>query len=140
MSNRSRLKAWAPPCAVIAGGGDAITSATSSSPTNRGKPGTKRRILANAKGIPLALKPSGPNVHDSRMLEAVVDAVLPIRSCWGPPRNRPSKLHADKTYDHRRCRQALTCRPIQHRLARRGIEGSQQLGGWDVTGGSSSGP
>jgi transposase len=73
------------------------------------------------------LKLSGANVHDSRMLEAVVDAVPPIRSCWGRPRKRPSKLHADKAYDHRRCRQALT-RRIQHRIARRGIESSQRLG------------
>jgi transposase len=62
------------------------------------------------------------------MLEAVVDAVPPIRSCWGPPRKRPSKLHADKAYDHRRCRQALTRRRIQPRIARRGIESSQRLG------------
>ncbi|MBL7405407.1 transposase, partial [Escherichia coli] len=64
----------------------------------------------------------------SRMLEAVVDAVPPIRQCWGRPRKRPSKLHADKAYDHRRCRRALTRRRIQHRIARRGIESSQRLG------------
>ncbi|AWB26105.1 MULTISPECIES: IS5 family transposase [Methylobacterium] len=102
--------------------------ATGPNPTDRGKPGTKRHILTDAKGIPLALKLTGANVHDSRMLEAVVDAVPPIRSCWGPPRKRPLKLHADKAYDHRRCRQALTRRRIQPRIARRGIERSQRLG------------
>ncbi len=102
--------------------------ATGPNPTDRGKPGTKRHIVTDAKGIPLALKLTGANVHDSRMLEAVVDAVPPIRSCWGPPRKRPSKLHADKAYDHRRCRQALTRRRIQPRIARRGIESSQRLG------------
>ena len=80
------------------------------------------------RASPSHLKLSGANVHDSRMLEAVVDAVPPIRSCWGRPRKRPSKLHADKAYDHRRCRQALTRRRIQHRIARRGIESSQRLG------------
>ena len=103
-------------------------AATGPNPTDRGKPGTKRHVLTDAKGIPLALKLTGANVHDSRMLEAVVDAVPPIRSCWGPPRKRPSKLHADKAYDHRRCRQALTRRHIQPRIARRGIESSQRLG------------
>jgi transposase len=97
-------------------------------PTDRGKPGTKRHVLTDAKGIPLALKLTGANVHDSRMLEAVVDAVPPIRQCWGRPRKRPAKLHADKAYDHRRCRRALTRRRIQHRIARRGIESSQRLG------------
>lgn len=103
-------------------------AATGPNPTDRGKPGTKRHVLTDAKGIPLALKLTGANVHDSRMLETVVDAVPPIRSCWGPPRKRPSKLHADKAYDHRRCRQALTRRRIQPRIARRGIESSQRLG------------
>ncbi len=109
--------------------------ATGPNPTDRGKPGTKRHVVTDAKGIPLALKLTGANVHDSRMLEAVVDAVPPIRSCWGPPRKRPLRLHADKAYDHRRCRQALTRRRIQPRIARRGIESSQRL---DVAGGSSS--
>ncbi len=71
---------------------------------------------------------TGANVHDSRMIEEMVDAVPAIRQCWGPPRRRPAKLHADKAYDHRRCRQALTVRHIQHRIARRGIESSQRLG------------
>ncbi|WP_408901638.1 transposase, partial [Paracraurococcus ruber] len=38
------------------------------------------------------------------------------------------KLHADKAYDHRRCRRALTRRGIQPRIARRGIESSARLG------------
>jgi len=62
------------------------------------------------------------------VLEAVVDAVPPIRQCWGRPRQRPAKLHADKAYDHHRCRRALTRRHIQPRIARRGIESSAKLG------------
>ena len=52
----------------------------------------------------------------------------PIRQSWGRPRKRPAKLHADKAYDHRRCRRALTRRRIQPRIARRGIESSAKLG------------
>lgn len=70
-------------------------AATGPNPTDRGKPGTTRHILTDAKSIPLALMLTGANVHDSRMLEAVVDTVPPIRSCWGPPRKRPVKLHAE---------------------------------------------
>ena len=62
------------------------------------------------------------------MLEELVDAVPPIRQSWGRPRKRPSKLHADKAYDHRRCRRALTRRSIQPRIARRGVESSARLG------------
>jgi transposase len=62
------------------------------------------------------------------VLEQVIDAVPPVRQSWGPPRRRPTKLHADKAYDHRRCRRALTRRHIQPRIARRGIESSARLG------------
>jgi hypothetical protein len=37
-------------------------------------------------------------------------------------------LHADKAYDFGRCREALRKRGIKSRVARRGIESSQQLG------------
>jgi len=46
----------------------------------------------------------------------------------GRPRRRPDKLHADKAYDHRRCRTACRRRGIAPRIARRGIETSQRLG------------
>ena len=40
---------------------------------------------------------SGANVHDSRMMLEVVDAIEPIKYRWrGRPRKRPAKLHADK--------------------------------------------
>ncbi|MBB2160663.1 IS5 family transposase [Gluconacetobacter sacchari] len=71
---------------------------------------------------------SGANVHDSRMLEPLLDAIPAIRGKRGRPKHRPAKLHADKGYDYRRCRAACTRRGIRHRIARRGIESSQNLG------------
>lgn len=68
------------------------------------------------------------NVHDSRMLEPVLDAVPPIRQCAGRPRKRPAKLHADKGYDFARCRRACRKRGIAPRIARRGVESSEKLG------------
>ncbi len=65
------------------------------------------------------------------MLEGVVDAVRPIhgpRGRPGRPRERPKKLHADKGYDFRRCRQALRRRGIESRIARRGVDTSERLG------------
>jgi IS5 family transposase len=37
-------------------------------------------------------------------------------------------VHADKAYDHRRCRRYLRRRGIQPRIARRMVESSQRLG------------
>ena len=82
----------------------------------------------DASGVPLALLLSAANVHDSLMLEPVLDAVPPVRQCAGRPRKRPAKLHADKGYDYPRCRRACRRRGIAPRIARRGIESSERLG------------
>ena len=74
---------------------------------------------------------SAANVHDSRLLEATLDAIQPIRQprrSPGRPRWRPDKLHADKGYDYPRCRAACRKRGILPRIARRGMESSERLG------------
>jgi IS5 family transposase len=74
---------------------------------------------------------SAANVHDSQMLEVMLDAIWPIRQPRGGrgrPRRRPAKLHADKGYDYPRCRAACRRRGIVPRIARRGIESSERLG------------
>ena len=79
--------------------------------------------------MPLTALQSGANVHDSVMFEEVVDSVVPIKGVGrGRPRKRPEKLHADKAYDSRKCRQALGKRGIKVRIARKGIESSERLG------------
>ena len=97
-------------------------------PTDRGKPGTKRHVIGDRHGIPLASLLTGANRHDSMMFETLIDAVPLIRQPSGQRRKRPAKLHADKAYDIPRCRQALTRRHIRIRIARKGIESSQRLG------------
>lgn len=68
-------------------------------------------------------------MHDSKMLEAVLDDVPYIRSGRvGRPRRRPYKVHADKGYDAERCREAIRRRNGVPRIARRGVESSQRLG------------
>ncbi len=72
---------------------------------------------------------SPANTHDSRMLAATPDAVPGVRSGRpGRPRRRPAKLHADKGYDHARCRRERRERGVRPRIARRGVENSQRLG------------
>ena len=61
-------------------------------------------------------------------LAELLDAVPPVAGKRGRPRRRPDKLHADKAYDHRRCRLACRRRGIRPRIARRGVESSQRLG------------
>src|SRR3712207_58957 len=41
-------------------------------PTDRGKPGSKRHLVSDRKGVPLAVVLSAANVHDSKVLEDVV--------------------------------------------------------------------
>jgi IS5 family transposase len=62
------------------------------------------------------------------MLEDVVDGIPDVRQPVGRPRKRPAKLHGDKGYDYRSCRQALAWRRIKGRIARKGIESSKRLG------------
>ena len=72
---------------------------------------------------------SASNVHDSKMLEAVLDDVPHIRNGRvGRARRRPYKVHADKGYDFKRCRQAIRRRNGVPRIARRGVESSERLG------------
>ena len=83
------------------------------------------------KGIPLAVRLSAANAHDSTQLLPLVDAIPPIvgpRGRPGRPRKRPAKLHADKAYDYPALRRALRARGITPRITRRGIDSSERLG------------
>jgi transposase len=102
--------------------------ATGPNPTDRGKAGTKRHIVVDRRGIPLAVTLSAANVNEGQRLEATLDAIAPIKRPCGRPRKRPVKLHADKAYDAAEKRRALRRRGIIPRIARRGVESSEKLG------------
>ena len=102
---------------------------TGPNPTDKGKPGTKRHIVVDRTGIPLAAMITAANMHDSMVFEELIDAIEPIkRPGRGRPRKRPEKLHADKAYDDKKCAQALRRRGIKRRIARKGTESSEKLG------------
>ena len=101
---------------------------TGPSPVDRGKRGTKRHLIVEGHGTPLGLTTTGANRNDGPELEAVLDAVPPVRGRRGRPRRRPDKLHGDKAYDSRRCRDECRRRGIKARFARRGIERRDRLG------------
>ena len=82
-------------------------------------------------GIPLAVRLSAANAHDSTQLAPLIDAIPPIigpRGKPGRPRKRPAKLHGDKAYDASALRRALRARGITPHLARRGVDSSERLG------------
>jgi transposase len=98
---------------------------------DRGKCGSKYHLVVDRNGIPLAVRLSAANAHDTTQLLPLVDAIPPIvgpRGKPGRPRKRPAKLHADKAYDSSDLRRALRARGITPRIARRGIDSSERLG------------
>lgn len=102
---------------------------TGPNPTDRGRPGSKRHVIVDALGTPLAVLISPANRHDSMLFEPLLDAVPPVHNGRrGHPRTRPERLHADKAYDIPRCRRACHTRGIKVRIARRGRESSERLG------------
>ena len=87
--------------------------------------------MVDRNGIPLAVRLSAANAHDSTQLLPLVDAIPPIigpRGRPGRPRKRPAKLHGDKAYDSLELRRALRARGITPRIARRGVDSSERLG------------
>ena len=56
---------WTPPRCPAPGGQE-----TGKNPTDRGKQGTKRHLVVDAHGIPLAVLASAANVHDLKMMLA----------------------------------------------------------------------
>jgi transposase len=99
-------------------------TSTGPNPLDRGRPGSKRHVLTDARGVPLALALTGAHVLDSKAFEDLIDSIAPVKCKRGRPRRRPDKLHADKGYDHQRCRRFLRKRGIRARVARRGVESS----------------
>lgn len=85
--------------------------------------------MVDAQGIPLAVRLSAANLNDCQVFEELLDAIPPLKKRGrGRPRRRPTKAHADKGYDHRKCRDACRRRGIIPRIARRGIESKTKLG------------
>jgi len=93
---------------------------TGPNPTDRGKNGTKRHLIVDGRGTPLAITHSGANVHDSEKAIELVDAIPPIKRPRGRPRKRPGELLADAAYDaEEKIRRPLRKRGIRPRIRRR---------------------
>lgn len=84
--------------------------------------------MVERQGITLAVLVSGANRHDSIMFKPLLDALPALAGKRGRPRCRPDKLHADKVYNFRHCRDYLRRWGIKARIARRGIDSNERLG------------
>jgi len=73
-------------------------AAVGPAPTDRGKQGTKRSILCDRRGLPLALCIDGANRHDSKLLFSTLDALLAEQP--EPTVEHPQNLCLDAAYDH----------------------------------------
>ncbi len=73
-------------------------------PTDRAKPGTKRSLLTEADGGPLAVVVAGANMHDCKLLEATLAAVIVNRP---KPQKVEQNLCLDKGYDNPTSRDAV---------------------------------
>lgn len=101
---------------------------TGPNPTDRGKQGTKRHIVVDKQGVPLAVKSTAANVNEGTQLTDTIEKIPPIHGPRGRPRRHPRKLDADKGYDSASNRRELRKRGIVPRIARRGIESPERLG------------
>src|SRR5205085_91696 len=90
---------------------------TGKNPTDRGKKGTKRHLLVDGKGTPLALRITGANRNESLEAMNLVDDIPPIRGRRGRPRQKPKALYGDRQYGTPRNHKGLKERGIEDHLA-----------------------
>jgi putative transposase len=73
-------------------------AAVGPAPTDRGKQGTKRSLLCDRRGMPLALLIEGANRHDMKLIAATLDAQSYERP--EPTVEQPHNLCLDAGYDY----------------------------------------
>jgi transposase len=87
---------------------------TGPNPTDRGKRGSKRHLICDGRGVPLAVRLTGANRNDSQEALALVDAIPPLHGARGRPRQRPDCVLGDRGYDaaeiRRGCGRGISCR------------------------------
>ncbi len=93
---------------------------TGPNPTDRGKSGTKRCLLTDARGAPLALSVAGANRHDMKLTAATLDnLVLPRPQ---PTPKARQHLSLDKGFDYQEVREVLEARQYIEHIRCRGEE------------------
>jgi transposase len=103
---------------------------TGPNPTDRAKRGSKRHLICDGRGVPLAVCVTGANRNDSQEALPLVDAIPPLQGTRGRPRYRPDCLLGDRAYDAEAIRSGLRGRHILPLLAVRRTKHGSGLGRW----------
>ena len=103
---------------------------TGPNPTDRAKLGSKRHVICDGHGVPLAIQLTGANRNDSQQALALVDAIPHLQGERGRPRHRPVCVVADRGYDTEAIRRGLRIRGMRPWLAKRNTEHGSGLGRW----------
>lgn len=101
---------------------------TGPNPTDRARPGSKHHLITEAQGIPLAVILTGANRNNVTQLQALVEAIPPIRGKRGKPLSKPRVVQGDRGYDHDKYRRPLHAAGIPTEIARRSQPHGSGLG------------
>ena len=71
---------------------------TGKNPTDRGKKGTKKSMVADGDGGPLGVVIAGANVLERRLLAATIESIVVERP--EPTKDEPQHMPLDKAYDN----------------------------------------
>jgi transposase len=71
--------------------------------------GSKRHLICDGRGIPLAIELTGANCHDSTQALPLLAAIPPLQGLRGRSRSRPDCLLGDRAYDAEKIRSGSAC-------------------------------
>jgi putative transposase len=92
--------------------------ASGKNPTDRAKMGTKRSMLTDGAGIPLAVAVEGANRHDSRLLVATLEGLVVARPAREAEKDSAEQhLCLDAAYDSEEVRQELEARSYEPHIS-----------------------
>ncbi len=97
---------------------------TGANPTDRGKCGTKRSLLVDGEGMPLAVVIGPANRTDMKLLEETLAAVVVKRPTATAA--QPQQLCGDKGYDYPECRAQAKAQGYTPHIRSRGEETRQR--------------
>jgi transposase len=92
--------------------------------------GSKRHLICDGRGVPLAVRLTAANRNDSQEALALVDAIPPLHGERGRPRQGPACVLGDRGYDAAAIRRGLRTRHIVPLLAMRRTAHGSGLGRW----------
>lgn len=97
---------------------------TGPNPTDRSKSGTKRSLLVEGKGIPLAVAVDGAHRHDMKMAEPTLESIVIERP--RPTKEHPQNMCLDKAYDFPEVDELVEHWGYTAHIARRGVDQSKR--------------